>query len=80
MFAFNVRGTDQVMSTEKLNQMRLESRTTDLTIRTKEGRVTRAHRCILVADYPSLEQQPPDSYELNWNNYSAPCGLTIIQR
>ncbi len=80
MFAFNLRGTDQVMSTEKLNQMRLEGRMTDLTITTNGGQVTRAHRCLLVAACPSLEQQLNDVHELNWSKYSTECGLTTIQR
>ncbi len=80
MFAFNVRGTGKALSTEKLNQMRLEGRMTDLTITTNGGQVTRAHRCLLVAACPSLEHQFNDLHELNWSDYSAKCGLTTIQR
>ncbi len=60
--------------------MRLEGRMTDLTITTKGGQVTRAHRCLLVAACPSLEQQLNDLHELNWRDYSTECGLTTIQR
>ncbi len=80
MSGFGVRGTGKLMSTEKLNQMRLEGRMTDLTIMTNDGQVTRAHRCLLVAACPSLEQQLNDLHELNWIDYSAKCGLTTIQR
>ncbi len=80
MFVFGVRGNSKLISTEKLNQMRLEGRMTDLTITTNGGQVARAHRCLLVAACPSLEQQLNDLHELNWSNYSAQCGFTTIKR
>ncbi len=79
MLTFNVRGTSKALTTEKLNQMRLEGRMTDLTITTNGGQVARAHRCLLVAACPSLEHQLDDLHELNWCKYSTEYGLTTIQ-
>ncbi len=62
----------KALSAAGLDRMRREGRMTDLVIRTSGGgQRARAHRCLLVAACPSLEQQLAESHELDWSGYSA---------